>query len=44
MTSVLDIRDLEVTFRTLEGRVQAVRGVNLTLERGQIRGVVGESG
>ena len=44
MTAVLDIRDLEVTFPTLEGRVEAVRGVNLTLEPGQIRGVVGESG
>ena len=41
---MLDVKDLVVTFPTLEGRVQAVRGVNLTLEPGHIRGVVGESG
>lgn len=44
MTAVLDVKELEVTFPTLEGRVSAVRGVSLTLEPGQIRGVVGESG
>ena len=44
MTAVLDISDLQVTFPTLEGRVSAVRGVNLTLEQGRVLGVVGESG
>jgi oligopeptide/dipeptide ABC transporter ATP-binding protein len=44
MTAVLDIRDLQVTFPTMEGPVSAVRGVDLTLEPGRVLGVVGESG
>ncbi|MGI8806861.1 MAG: ABC transporter ATP-binding protein [Acidimicrobiales bacterium] len=44
MTAVLDVADLQVTFPTLEGPVSAVRGVNLSLQPGQILGVVGESG
>jgi oligopeptide/dipeptide ABC transporter ATP-binding protein len=44
MTPVLEISDLQVTFPTLDGRVSAVRGVDLTLEPGGILGVVGESG
>jgi peptide/nickel transport system ATP-binding protein len=44
VTAVLDVRDLQVTFPTMEGRVSAVRGVDLTLEPGRVLGVVGESG
>jgi oligopeptide/dipeptide ABC transporter ATP-binding protein len=44
MPPVLDIRDLTVTFPTLDGPVSAVRGVSLTLEPGRVLGVVGESG
>ena len=44
MTAVLDVTDLQVTFPTMEGPVSAVRGVDLTLQRGRILGVVGESG
>jgi peptide/nickel transport system ATP-binding protein len=42
--SLLAIRDLTVTYATDEGPLPAVRGVDLTVERGQIVGVAGESG
>jgi peptide/nickel transport system ATP-binding protein len=41
---LLEIRDLHVTYATGEGDLAAVRGVDLTVERGQIVGVAGESG
>ena len=42
--SLLAIRGLHVTYRTDEAPLPAVRGVDLTVERGQIVGVAGESG
>ena len=41
---LLDIQDLRVSFPLDEGTVQAVDGVNLTIRRGEVLGVVGESG
>lgn len=41
---LLDVVDLQVEFRTDEGRVQAVRGVSYQLRRGEVLGIVGESG
>jgi peptide/nickel transport system ATP-binding protein len=41
---LLQIRDLYVTYATGEGPLPAVRGVDLTVERGAIVGVAGESG
>jgi peptide/nickel transport system ATP-binding protein len=41
---VLEIRDLRVTFPTETGKVQAVRGVDVTVGPGEMLGVVGESG
>jgi peptide/nickel transport system ATP-binding protein len=42
--SVLELRDLSVTYRTEGGDVPAVRGVNLTIAAGDTVGLAGESG
>jgi len=42
--AVLEIRDLRVEFHTESGVVKALDGVNLTLEEGEVLGVVGETG
>jgi ABC-type dipeptide/oligopeptide/nickel transport system ATPase component len=42
--ALLDVRDLEVTYRTRAGDVPAVRGVSLQLDPGQTLGLAGESG
>lgn len=41
---LLEIKDLEVGFKTQTGMVKAVDGVNITLYRGQSLAIVGESG
>ena len=41
---ILDIKDLDVSFRTSAGVVHALRGVNIDLYRGETVAIVGESG
>ena len=42
--ALLEIRGLKTYFKTDDGMVQAVDGVDLTIGRGETLGVVGESG
>lgn len=41
---VLEIEGLRTTFSTSAGKVQAVRGIDLHVDKGEILGIVGESG
>ncbi|ONI39591.1 peptide ABC transporter ATP-binding protein [Candidatus Epulonipiscium fishelsonii] len=41
---VLEIRDLHISFKTDSGKVKAIRGVNLDLNKGETIAIVGESG
>jgi len=42
--TLLEIKDLHISFPIDEGLVRAVEGVDLTIQRGEVLGVVGESG
>lgn len=44
MNKLLEVNDLSVSFKTYNGEVQAVRGVNFSLEKGETLAIVGESG
>lgn len=44
MAKIVEVRDLSVTFKTSEGLVYAVSGVNLDLEEGKTLALLGESG
>ncbi len=42
--TILDIRNLDISFKTNAGTVHAIRGVNLDLRKGETVAIVGESG
>lgn len=44
MTSLMQVKDLEVQFNTLDGIVYAVNGISYHLDAGETLGIVGESG
>ncbi|WP_077623433.1 ABC transporter ATP-binding protein [Sediminibacillus massiliensis] len=44
MEKILEVKDLHVTFKTYGGEVQAVRGVDFHLMKGETLAIVGESG
>lgn len=41
---ILEVQGLDVTFRSAQGNIHALRGVDLTLNRGETIALVGESG
>jgi len=42
--SILDVRDLAVSYQTQVGAIPAVRGVSFAIEKGEVLGLAGESG
>jgi len=42
--TILDVRDLKVTFQTPRGHVHAVNGVSFAIKSGEALGILGESG
>ncbi|NDC27320.1 MAG: ATP-binding cassette domain-containing protein [Actinobacteria bacterium] len=44
MSNLFDIGDLRITFDTKRGPLKAVRGVTLSIAKGESVGIVGESG
>lgn len=43
-TKLLDVKNLRISFRTINGTVKAVRGIDFSLYRGKTLAIVGESG
>ena len=41
---LLEVKDLSVSFNTYAGEVQALRGINFSVDRGETLAIVGESG
>mgnify|MGYP002770394681 FL=1 len=41
---VLDVKDVNISFKTTVGSLNAIRGVNFTLHKGETVAIVGESG
>lgn len=44
MDNILEVKNLAVSFKTIAGEVQAVRGVSFNLKKGETLAVLGESG
>ena len=41
---MIELRNLEKTFRTANGPIVALKNINLTIENGEIFGIIGLSG
>ena len=44
MSNLLEIKNLRTTFSTMQGKADAIRGVDLQVKENEILGIVGESG
>ncbi|MDX8289601.1 ABC transporter ATP-binding protein [Metabacillus indicus] len=44
MEKILEVKDLHISFHTFGGEVQAIRGVDFDLKKGETLAIVGESG
>ena len=44
MSNLLEIKNLRTTFSTMQGKADAIRGVDLHVKENEILGIVGESG
>ena len=44
MSSLLEVRDLYLEFKTARGRLQALNGINFSVKKGEFFGLVGETG
>jgi oligopeptide transport system ATP-binding protein len=44
MEKILEVKDLHISFHTFSGEVQAIRGVDFDLLKGETLAIVGESG
>ncbi len=42
--NILEIKQMHTSFRTSKGEVEAIRGIDLRVQEGEILGIVGESG
>ena len=42
--TLLDVKNLNITLQTAMGEARAVRDLNITLQKGETLGIVGESG
>ena len=44
MSNLLEIKNLRTTFSAMQGKADAIRGVDLPVKENEILGIVGESG
>ena len=42
--NILEVKDLDMSYRTIDGEVEAVKKVSFTVKEGESFGIVGESG